>query len=160
MSKQSICVDMQLICVPLWVRGHPRIDSLPLLQVVEGDLHRTRAHQRLKTGDLRRPPYLLFGSFMVVVLAYSQFPYRTKEQNNIPEEGPPVWSGKYENRPVQRNRKGIRFLMSLAKIKSNMNLLVSSNPRFYVENGRKTMMMIKDSRKLRSRFRDKNRDFS
>src|SRR5258708_39449119 len=86
-----------------------------LLQVVEGDQNRTRAHQRLKTGDLRRPPYLLFGSFMVVVLAYSQFPYRTKEQNTIPEKGPPVWSGKYENRPLQWNRKGIRFLMSLAK---------------------------------------------
>src|SRR6267154_5987535 len=80
--------------LPLWVRGHPRIDSLPLLQVVKGDQNRTRAYQRLKTGDLRRPPYLLFGSFMVVVLAYSQFPYRTKEQNTIPEEGPPVWSGK------------------------------------------------------------------
>src|SRR6267154_1911967 len=72
----------------MWVRGHPRIDSLLLLQVVEGDQNRTRAHQRLKTGDLRRPPYLLFGSCMVVVLAYSQFPYRTKEQNTIPEEEP------------------------------------------------------------------------
>src|SRR6267154_388680 len=122
--------------------GHPRIDSLPLLQVVEGDQNRTRAHQRLKTGDLRRPPYLLFGYFMVVILAYSQFPYRTKEQNTIPEEGPPAWSGKYENRPLQRNRKGIRFLMSLAKIKSNMNLLVLSNLRFCVENGSKTMMMM------------------
>src|SRR6267154_6343845 len=110
---------------------------LPLLQVVEGDQNRTRAHRRLKTGDLRRPPYLFFGSFMVVVLAYSQFSYQTKEQNTIPEEGPPVWSGKYENRPLQRNRKGIRFLMPLAKIKSNhMNLLVSSNPRFCVKNGR------------------------
>src|SRR6267154_48456 len=55
----------------------------------------TYIHQRLKTGDLRRPPYLLFGSFMVVVLTYSQFPYRTKEQNTISEEGPLVWSGKY-----------------------------------------------------------------
>ena len=68
--------------------------TAPILQVVEGDQNRTRAHQRLKTGDLRRLPYLLFGSLMVVVLAYSQFPYRTKEQNTIPEEGPLVWSGK------------------------------------------------------------------
>src|SRR6267154_1586330 len=81
---------------PLWVRGNPRIDSLLLLQVVEGDQNRTRAHQRLKTGDLRRPPYLLFGSFVVVVLTYSQFPCRTKEQNTIPGEGPLVWSGKYD----------------------------------------------------------------
>src|SRR6267154_641390 len=140
---------------PLWVRGHPRIDSLLLLQVVEGDQNRTRAHQRLKTGDLRRPPYLLFGSFMMVVLAYSQFPYRTKEQNTIPEEGPPVWSGKYENRPLQRNRKGIRVLMSLAKIKSNMNLLVLSNPRFCVENGRRTMMMMMMMISINCRLRSK-----
>jgi len=109
-----------LFLFPLWVRGHPRMNSLPLLQVVEGDQNRIRAHQRLKNGDLRRTPYLLFGSFMVVVLAYSQFPYGTKEQNTIPEEGPPVWSGKYENRPLQRNRKGIRFWIFFAKIKSNM----------------------------------------
>src|SRR6267154_1736706 len=97
-------------------------------------------HQRLKTGDLRRPLYQLFGSFMVVVLAYSQFPYRTKEQNTSLRKSPLCGQG--NNRPLQRNRKGIRFLMSLAKIKSNMNLLVSSNPRFCLEDGRETMMMM------------------
>src|SRR6267154_291807 len=120
--------------------GHPRIDSLPILQIVEGDRNRTTAHQRLKTGDLRRPPYLLFGSFMVVVLAYSQFPYRTKSRTLSLRKGPLCNRG--NNRSLQRNRKGIRFLMSLAKIKSNMNLLVSSNPRFCVENGRETKIMM------------------
>src|SRR6267154_2284847 len=66
-------------------------------------INRTRAHQRLKTGDLRRPPDLLFDSFMVAVWAYSQFPYRIKEQNTIPEEGPlPCVVGEIENRPLRQ----------------------------------------------------------
>src|SRR6267154_698064 len=83
--------------------GHPRIDSLPLLQVVQGDQNRIRAHQRLKTGDLRRPADLLFDPFMVAVLAYSQFPYRIKAQKTIPEEGPlPCVVGKIKNRPLRQ----------------------------------------------------------
>jgi len=50
-------------------------------------LRKGNLNQRPKSGDLRRSSYLLFGSFMVVVLASSQFHYRIKEQNTIPEEG-------------------------------------------------------------------------
>ena len=101
---QTICNQTHFVSRgPLWgLSKFPPVGSgasenrltAPIAGLRRRCQNRTRAHQRLKTGDLRRPPYLLFGSFMVVVLAYSQFPYRTKEQNTIPEEGPPVWSGK------------------------------------------------------------------
>src|SRR6267154_2704515 len=125
---------------PPWVRGHPRIDSLLLLQVVEGDQNRTRAHQRRKTGDLGGLPICsLVPSWWWFWLIVNS-PTEPKSRTLSLRKGP--LCGRGNNRPLQRNRKGIRFLMSLAKIKSNMNLLVSSNPRFCVKNGRKTMMMM------------------
>src|SRR6267154_3209159 len=98
----KVIIIIIIIIIPPVGSGASENRLTALLQVVEGDQNRTRAHQRLKTGDLRRP--------------------------------------------LQRNRKGIWFLSIFAKIESNMktfsfNLLVSSNPRFCVENGRETMMI-------------------
>src|SRR6267154_1025650 len=83
-------------------------------------------HQRLKTGDLRRPPYLLFDSFMVVVLAYIiNSPTEPKSRTLSLRKGPLFGR---RNRPLRRNRKGIRFLMSLANIKSNMKFVGDVQP--------------------------------
>src|SRR6267154_1804143 len=125
---------------PPWVRGHPRIDSLLLLQVVEGDQNRTRAHQRRKTGDLGGLPICsLVPSWWWFWLIVNS-PTEPKSRTLSLRKGPLFDRG---NRPLRRNRKGIRFLMSFANIKSNMKFVGDVQPALLRgKNGRKTVMMM------------------